>query len=181
MPRFVAFLRAINVGGHIVKMERLRELFESVGLAKVETFIASGNVIFESRTKDTESLQKKIEQHLKAALGYEVLTFLRSNAELKRIANHRPFATSEFEGNTVYVAFLAAPPTRAEVAKLMELRNEVDDFHVNGREIYWLLRRKTMSESLFSGARLEKTLGMPATVRNSNTVVRLAKKYPGER
>ena len=47
--RLVAFLRAINVGGHNVKMDRLRELFEALGLSNVETFIASGNVIFDSR------------------------------------------------------------------------------------------------------------------------------------
>lgn len=178
MVRFVAFLRAINVGGRVVKMERLREAFESLGCEKVETFIASGNVIFESRVKDAEVLHKKIEKHLQAVLGYEVGTFLRSDAELARIATYKPFAASDLEGNTLYIAFLAEQPGRAAEAKLMELRNDADDFHVNGREVYWLLRRRTMSESLFSGARLEKTMGLPATMRNANTVVRLAAKYP---
>ena len=49
MPRYITFLRAINVGGHTVKMDRLREIFESLGFANVETFIASGNVVFERR------------------------------------------------------------------------------------------------------------------------------------
>ena len=56
MPRYVAFLRAINVGGHVVKMERLRALFEDLGFAKVETLIASGNVIFETRAEDAGAL-----------------------------------------------------------------------------------------------------------------------------
>ena len=57
MTRYVAFLRAINVGGHIVKMETLRDLFTAHGLAKVETFIASGNVIFESKAAADKKLE----------------------------------------------------------------------------------------------------------------------------
>ncbi len=58
----------------------------------------------------------------------------------------------------------------------MALRSEVDDFAVRGREVYWLCRKR-MSESAFSGALLEKTMGMTATVRNAITVQRLAAKY----
>ena len=54
MTRYVAFLRAINVGGHVVKMEALRKLFESMGFQRVETYIASGNVIFDSEARKTE-------------------------------------------------------------------------------------------------------------------------------
>ena len=73
--RFIALLRAINVGGHNVKMDRLRKLFESLGLSNVETFIASGNVIFDSLVESAETLEEKIERHLRESLGYEVATF----------------------------------------------------------------------------------------------------------
>ena len=73
--KYVAFLRAINVGGHTVKMDHLRNLFESMGFANVETFIASGNVIFDSKTKSTAALEMEIENQLQAALGYEVRRF----------------------------------------------------------------------------------------------------------
>jgi uncharacterized protein (DUF1697 family) len=59
----------------------------------------------------------------------------------------------------------------------MAYRNEVDDFSVHGREVYWLCRKK-MSESSFSGVLLEKTIGMPATIRNATTVKKLVAKYP---
>ena len=53
MPRYIAFLRAINVGGHnTVKMDFLRQLFESLGFSNVETFIASGNIVFETTSKN---------------------------------------------------------------------------------------------------------------------------------
>jgi hypothetical protein len=59
----------------------------------------------------------------------------------------------------------------------MAFQNEVDDFHVHEREVYWL-SRKTIGQSTFSGGLLEKALGMPATVRNVTTVRKLAAKYP---
>ena len=179
MIRFIAFLRAINVGGHNVKMDRLRKLFESLGLSNVETFIASGNVIFDSSAKDAEALEKKIESHLQRSLGYDVATFIRSVSELADIAYYQPFTTSELdkEGNSLYIAFLPAPPSDEAQQKLGTFRTEVDDFHVHKREIYWLCRKK-LSESAFSSALLEKTIGMPATMRNATTVKKLAAKYP---
>ena len=72
-------------------MERLRREFEFLGFSGVETFIASGNVVFEARGRNEERLRAKIEHHLREALGYEVTTFIRSTAELRQIASHRPF------------------------------------------------------------------------------------------
>ena len=59
-------------------MERLRREFEFLGFSGVETFIASGNVIFEALAKNEAQLRAKIESHLRKALGYEVATFIRS-------------------------------------------------------------------------------------------------------
>jgi uncharacterized protein (DUF1697 family) len=177
--RLVAFLRAINVGGHNVKMDRLRELFESLGLSNVETFIASGNVIFDAPAESAQTLEEKIESHLRDSLGYEVATFIRSVSELADIADHRPFATAELdkESNSLYIAFLRSPPGGEAEESLSAFRTQIDDFHVHEREIYWLCRKKS-SESAFSGAILEKTIGMPATMRNATTVRRLVAKYP---
>ena len=77
MHRHIAFLRAVNVGGHMVKMDRLRALFAELKFRNVETLIASGNVIFEATTADAEALEQRIERHLRTSLGYEVATFLR--------------------------------------------------------------------------------------------------------
>ena len=113
MPKYVALLRAINVGGHTVKMDRLRFLFESLGLLNVETFIASGNVIFDSKSKNTKVLQKKIESYLLETLGYEVATFIRSTSELVDVARYKPFLAEELEtkGNVLYIGFLDDLPS----------------------------------------------------------------------
>src|SRR5882724_3214175 len=95
MPKYVAFLRAINVGGHTVKMDYLRSLFEGVGFASVETFIASGNVIFVSKSRNTTLLERKVEKHLREILGYEVRTFVRATSELAVVANYKPFSETE--------------------------------------------------------------------------------------
>jgi len=179
MPRFIAFLRAINVGGRTVKMDALRRAFEPLGFSNVETFIASGNVIFESRARTAQSLEKKIESQLQESLGYEVRTFIRSASELADIARCRPFATAELdaEGSSLYIAFLPAPPSALAKQNLMTFRTADDDFHANGREMYWLCRKR-MSESAFFAVNLEKLLGMPSTMRNANTVRKIAAKYP---
>jgi uncharacterized protein (DUF1697 family) len=178
MPKYVAFLRAINVGGHTVKMDHLSSLFETMGFSKVETFIASGNVIFDSRSKNTKALEQKIEKHLQETLGYEVATFVRATTEVGAVARYKPFSDSGLEtpGHRLYVVFLAETPSAEGKQKLLSCSSEVDEFHINGREVYWLCRGN-FSDSEFSGPRLEKTLGMRATARNSTTVRKLAAKY----
>ncbi len=179
MPRFIALLRAINVGGHTVRMDQLRSLFASLGFANVATFIASGNVIFDAGSSDAAALEEQIEGHLKQSLGYEVATFLRSPAELAAIAGYQPFPPADLQadGTSLYIAFLREPPAPAAQQKLMRFRTDSDDLHVHGREVFWLCR-KGMSQSAFSGALLERTLGMPATLRNRTTVNKLVGKYP---
>ncbi len=178
MQKYIAFLRAINVGGHNVKMEALRHLFEALEFANVETFIASGNVIFEATGQSTQALESKIAAALHAALGYKVATFIRTPAELVEIVQSKPFdaETLAAEGNMLYIGFVAEPSSTAAQQKLLVFNNAVDEFHVHEREIYWLCRRK-FNESTFSGARLEKTLALQTTLRNVTTVKKLAAKY----
>lgn len=177
MPKFVAFLRAINVGGHTVKMDHLRQLFESIGLSGVETFIASGNVLFEAASTETEALKQRIEARLRADLGYEVATFIRSGAELTAIAAYQPFSAHELEKAAAFnIAFLTGPLDDTARQKLMALKTDIDDFHAHGCEIYWLCRTR-QSESTFSNAVLEKTLKRSATLRGVNTVRKLTAKW----
>ncbi|MBI3240862.1 MAG: DUF1697 domain-containing protein [Chloroflexi bacterium] len=178
MPRYIAFLRAINVGGHTVKMDELRALFESLGFSKVETFIASGNVIFETKSGKTQALQTRIEKLLHQSLGYEVATFIRTDAEVAAIAHYKPFTDSALQSaGALNVAFLAEPLPGEAQKTLMRLKTDIDDFHAHGREVYWLCRKK-QSESTFSNALFERTLKIQTTFRGFNTVLKLAAKYP---
>jgi len=177
VERYVAFLRAINVGGRVVKMDRLRDVFTGLGFSAVETFIASGNVIFETRGPDIRAIEETIERALQPALGYHVAAFVRPSRDLATIAGHQPFPTKpggEPDG-TIYIGFLRAAPTAAARRAVLSLRTDVDELDVHRGELYWLVRGKLMDSKLPGGA-LERALG-PTTMRNRNTVVRLAARY----
>ena len=177
MTRYVAFLRAINVGGHVVKMDALRRLFEHAGLSDVETFIASGNVVFSSAVRKSGELERKIETQLCAALGYEVVTFLRTVPEVAAVAQYQPYPEAEFAaGAELYISFLRARPNAETERKLLNLNNEIDEFHLHQRELYWL-RRRQLGDSVYSGTFIERTLKAAATARNARTVRKIAAKY----
>jgi uncharacterized protein (DUF1697 family) len=176
--RLVAFLRAINVGGqHLVAMEELRKQFSTLGFADVATFIASGNVIFNTRSASGSALEKKIETRLLKALGYEVKTFIRTEPQIAAIARYTPFTPAQLKtAAAVNVGFLAAPLSAAARKSLRSLTSALDDFHVHEREVYWLARVR-QSESKVSNGVIERTVGAPITFRGVNTVTRLVAKY----
>ena len=181
MTRYIAFLRAINVGGHTVTMEVLRALFQSLGCSRVEAFIASGNVIFDSAARDTGKLEKYLAAGLQKALGYEVVVFIRTPAEVAAIARHQGFPAEALEtAQALNIALLAAPLSPAALLALEALKTDIDDFHAHGREVHWLCRKK-QNESKFSNAIFERRLHVRATFRGLSTLVKLSAKYPPEK
>ncbi len=178
MSRYIALLRAINVGGaRTVNMESLRRVFQSLGFSGVETFIASGNVVFETTARNTRTLEAKIEKRLRQALGYPVETFVRTDAELAQIANDQPFPQSEIDaGADVNILFLTDAPDAKTKQRLTALSNDTDKLLVHGREIYWL-RRKKPGATTFSTTPLDKAAGVPFTIRGFRTVKKIAAKY----
>jgi uncharacterized protein (DUF1697 family) len=177
--RYAAFLRAINVGGHIVKMDHLRTLFETAGFNGVQTVIASGNVVFESSKKNSGGLERAIEAHLEKALGYPVATFVRSMPELAAIAERAPFGRPPLDlpaPASVFIGFLRDAASRDVGRQIAALSNKVDTLVTDGREVYWFAR-KGFAESTLSYSSVEKLLKSQATFRNANTVRRMAAKY----
>ena len=156
-------------------MDRLRALFEELGLARVETFIASGNVLFDAPSANTTKLESRIEQHLEQALGYEVLTFVRPLASLADVVSAHPFDTHEADGHALSIGFLKAPFDAAQRTRIQALANDYDAFHINDRQLYWLCRGR-MSDSKLFGKVLDRAIGTPATFRNVTTVRKLAAK-----
>jgi uncharacterized protein (DUF1697 family) len=159
-------------------MTDLRTRFEELGFSNVATLIASGNVIFETTTKDITLLATRIENHLQQALGYRVPAFIRSSEEIAVIARYKPFPPETNSSlHTLSVMFMAEPMSEDIQHKFLTFRTPIDEFHVHKREIYWLCRKKT-SESLVDWKLLGKTVTMPpVTVRNITTVRKLAEKY----
>ena len=167
----VALLRAVNVGGRIVKMERLRRLFSDLGFRDVATLIASGNVLFTPGRQQPATLERRIEQSLAETFGFEVTTFVRTSADLAAITAAEVMTAAA--GESVLVGFLKTAPDAAAQARVAAMGTPNDDLQVVGREAWWL-RRGRISDSRLSGGTLEKALGTPMTMRNITTVRKLA-------
>lgn len=180
MPHYVAFLRGINLGNRRLKMDELRARFVAMKFTGVTTFIASGNVIFFSRTADARKVAHQIQDHLKASLGYEVDTFVRTRAEVAAVATHRPFSVADLAhpGHTVHVAFLGDELGLTQARGLVTCRTDVDEFSVNGREYYWLCRVRSNESTVWALAAL-RSLKLPSSsMRNLTTIRKLAALYP---
>ena len=173
---WIAFLRAINTNRRYVKMDVLVRLLTELGYAQVETFIASGNMIFQAPAVGPDpagTFEQQIEAKLQEGLGFFVDTFIRTPAELTLAAERRPFGEIP-EDCAMMVSFLKTEPGQQAVDALMAFRGPIDDFAVMGREVYWLRRP---GESKFAGATMERAMKMPSTMRNITTVVRMAEKW----
>jgi uncharacterized protein (DUF1697 family) len=180
MHHYIAFLRGINLGNRRLTMEELRTRFEELKFSDVKTFIASGNVIFSSKSADAAQLAQKIERHLEKTLGYPVDTFLRTRAEVAALAAFQPFSAADHANpaHTIFGGFLREPLSPAQAKGLLACRTEVDEFRVAGREYYWLCRIKS-NESTVWASRTLRALKLPSSsMRNLNTIRKLAALYP---
>lgn len=174
----VAFLRGINVGGHRVKMDRLRELFAEMGFEDARTFIASGNVVFATRAGAPEAVEMRIEEALADALGYDVPTFVRSLDQVVRAYDRTwPDAGVPFESGAHYVAFLKdSPATSAQVA-FSELTSDDDVFRFDDRELHWFTRGRISESPLFGGPFERASRDLAHTMRNVTTLRRLVSRF----
>ncbi len=176
MPRYVALLRAVNVTGHqIIKMEDLRTMFSAMKLKNVSTYIQSGNVLFDSPETDETKLHKSVHRQLTKALGYEVELFLRTMEELETIIKQNPLKNVTLPGTTMtYVTFLAGEPDKTKAKTLEAISNPLEAVKVKNREVYYMCRKDTTEKMKFTNKITDKLLGMPGTMRNWNTIVKLA-------
>jgi uncharacterized protein (DUF1697 family) len=180
MPRYVAFLRGMNLGKRRIKNDELRSLFERFGLDEVATFRASGNVVFSvGDAGDEEALAKRIEAGLDEGLGYEVPVFLRSGAEVREIAGRKPFDPELVESSKgkLQISFLRKAPASKARREALALATEDDLLAIEGRELYWL-PSGGISESELDLAAIGSVLG-PTTVRTKGTVDQIAAKHLG--
>ena len=173
MTRCIAFLRAINVGGRTVKMDTLRTTFEALGLTHAQTYIASGNVIFDTRARDLAALERRIETTLHETFGFEIHTFVRSVDDLQAALDHPAFdAAATASAATHVIGFLVETPADAAHAVLAKLASDADRLQLHGRELHWLSTHK-QSESTFSNAAFERALKTRTTFRNITTLKKL--------
>lgn len=172
MPRYVAFLRALNVGGRTVTMDRLAAVVRGAGATDVSTFLASGNVEFTTAKRSEASVRAALSAALADALGYEVATFLRTPDELRAIVARPELARGRQGAVATNIALLHEPLGPAAQKRIRALENGTDRFAFVGREMFWFCASK-QSESDFCNTVFERTTGVSSTFRSVNTVERL--------
>ncbi len=172
----MAFLRGINVGGHVVVKETLQKAFASMGFQNVSTFKQSGNVIFEATDGDPEELKIKIESHLKTTLDYEVQVFLRTIAQLKAIIGLDAFRGQNGEGSSFLVTFLAKAPSNSVLILPITIpKSTAQIIRAQGTEVFSVTHGD--GEGGLPNPFLEKQLKGKATTRNLNVIRDIVEKY----
>jgi uncharacterized protein (DUF1697 family) len=168
---WVALLRGINLGRHKrVSMADLRKLLTTLGYADVRTHLQSGNAVFTAAADDGAGLEAQLSTEIEGRFGFPVKVVVRSAKDFVALADANPYVTRGVDPKQLHVSFLAAAPPKATVASLDPQAYAPDEFSFGDRAIYLRLVDGVM------GSRLpdwEKVLGVDATMRNWNTVVRL--------
>jgi len=172
MARFIAMLRGVNVGGNILKMDRLRELCDQLGFKDTRTYVQSGNLVFESDRPQAE-LCSLIEKRLAGETRLPVCVILRTPAEFEKIISGNPFLKEKgIDVSKLHVTFLAKPAGKDALKNLAAIKAGQDRFRVLGKELY-LHCPSGYGETKLSNNALQKALGVNATTRNWNTVNKL--------
>jgi len=170
-----AFLRGLNVGGHRLTMDTLRDVFRALGVRDPRTFIASGNVVFDAKGGNLRKLQETIEEGLFARLGYRVDTFLRTADDVRSLAASEPFAhLPRLPDDRVHVIFLKAAPERDLGTRLLEVVPAGDAITVQDRDVLWLRRGRLSDLKLRGSDPVQAVSATPSTMRSLNTVRRLS-------
>ena len=176
MHRFVAFLRGINVGGHIVVKEKLKEAFTLLGFQNVSTYKQSGNVIFDTDMANPQEIKAKIEEKLHSTLGYEVTVFVRTIPQLKSIIDIDPFKNQDAKGSSFLVTFLAFESSSFPLQlPLTTPKSTAQVISAKGVEVFSVTHGG--GEGALPNPFLESKLKVKATTRNMNIIREIVEKY----
>ena len=165
--KYIALLRGINVSGkNSIKMAALKAMFESLGFNKVETYIQSGNVIFENEACNTKKLEVKIKEEINNTFGFEVETIVRTEEELINIISNNPlFKEVNIEIDKLHVTLLLNKPEEAIIDTLELKKEENEKYKLLGNEVY-LYCPNGYGNTKLNNTMLEKKLKVAATTRN---------------
>lgn len=167
MPTYIALLRGINVSGQKkIKMAELRQLLSDAGLQQVQTYLQSGNVVFQSKATADEAAQK-IEQCIRDHYGYAVKVILKAPDEMQQIVTENPFKDQDTK--LLYVTFLAETPEAVHLEKL-QAGDYSPEAYVLHEKIIYIFAANGYGRAKLNNNFLEKKLKVAATTRNWKTV-----------
>lgn len=175
MKQYVAFLRGINVGGKkSIKMKELAAVVTAAGFQNVRTFIASGNVIFETSNKNPSRIAKLIEEKLLHAFGHEITVIVRTIDELRDIVKSNPFKKPKPSADELlFVTFLASQPPVRPKLPLRSATEKMEVIALTDGAAFVVAHRKKTGWFGFPHTFVEKELKVPTTTRNWTTLVKI--------
>jgi uncharacterized protein (DUF1697 family) len=169
---YIALFRGINVGGNNkLPMKELAAVLEGIGLRSVETYIQSGNVVFQGKPVNPALLSKRIGAVIGKSHGFEPWVRLLDMPTLEQVIRGNPYPEAEAVPGTLYVNFLASVPPQPNLDGLEKLRAASERFQLAG-DVLYLHAPDGIGRSRLAAA-LERLLGVPMTSRNWNTVRKL--------
>lgn len=176
MKTYISILRGINVSGHnLIKMDALRDLYAALKFKNIETYIQSGNVVFQSRTTDVHELEKKISALLLRQFSAQVPVLVLELDELRKVVKRNPFVNNRKEDpKALLVTFLSDVPKKEDLTSIEGKAAMPDEFIVSHRAVY-LFCPKGYGNTKLTNTFFEKKLKVVATARNWNTVLELVK------
>src|SRR5579859_5203176 len=170
MTRYIALLRAVNVGGHKpISMDSLRELLEQLGLSEPRSLLQSGNLVFGARDTSPPALERTLGAQAQKRLGLQTEFFVRTAEEWKKAIAGNPFPQQAKEDPSHLVMLVMKhAPTAHNVDELQNSIGGRELVRVSGRQAY-ITYPDGIGRSPLTNAILEKRLGGPATAQNWNT------------
>lgn len=171
MITYISMLRGINVSGQKkIKMEELKKLYESLGFKNVQTYIQSGNVIFDFSDTNISKLINKIEQKIKKSFNFDVPVLIRTKNDLQKLIANNPFTKKD--SSKLYVTFLSDTPIKSPLDEITKIKDKSEEFIISGKEIY-LFYPNGYGRSKLTNNYFERKLKLSATTRNWKTVNKL--------
>jgi uncharacterized protein (DUF1697 family) len=174
MTTYISLLRGINVSGkNLISMKDLKEIFEQIGFKNIQTYIQSGNVLFQHKKEKTKSLEKKLQKALLEATGINVPFFIFEFPTFKAIYENNPYLNKkDYSNEGLYFLYLQETPEKTDLSPILNMKADHESFTQKGTTIY-LSFPNGLGKSKLTNTLFEKTLKTNGTIRNRNTVLKL--------
>ncbi len=172
MNTYIALFRGINVGGHNkLLMKDLRELMEDLGYQNVDTYIQTGNVVFQTEDSDKQNLSVTISSGVEENHGFKPDVFVLERKELEEAIANNPFPEAEYKPKSLHLNFLISEPSDPDLAFLRDIKQESERFVLKSK-VFYLHAPDGIGRSKLAG-KTEKALGVSTTGRNWRTVQKI--------
>lgn len=174
MKTYIALLRGINVSGQKkIKMSDLRLFLEENGFNNVDTYIQSGNIVFQTKEENITKLENKISEIIKNQYGFDVPVVVKTSEEISNILANNPYKDSDdLESNKIYFVLLKEAPTKENITVLTSISFENETLRVNFQCVY-LRCALGAGKAKCTNNLIEKKLQVSATTRNYRTMLKL--------